>query len=146
MNSPRNLFSAKDKETLIQAIKEAEKRSSAEIRIHIENHCSGAVLDRATAVFHKLDMHKTELRNGVLIYLALKDRQTAIIGDQGINAMVSRDFWKNCYDSMAKHFAEGDFVGGIVSAIKNFQDDLGKLFPHQPDDVNELSDEISFGN
>ena len=146
MSSPKKLFSEKDKETLIQAIKEAEKRSSAEIRIHIENHCSGAVLDRATAVFHKLEMHKTELRNGVLIYLALKDRQTAIIGDMGINALVPKEFWQNCYDTMAAHFSQGDFVGGIVSAIENFQDDLGKLFPHQPDDVNELSDEISFGN
>ena len=146
MNSPKKLFSEKDKETLIQAIKEAEKRSSAEIRIHIENHCSGAVLDRATAVFHKLEMHKTELRNGVLIYLALKDRQTAIIGDMGINALVPKEFWQNCYDTMAAHFSQSDFVGGIVSAIENFQDDLGKLFPHQPDDVNELSDEISFGN
>jgi uncharacterized membrane protein len=146
MSNPRNLFSDNEKNILIQAIKEAENRSSAEIRIHIENHCRGAVLDRATEVFQQLEMDKTVLRNGVLIYLAIKDRQVAIIGDQGINAFVEKDFWQQCYNVMVDHFTQNDFVGGIKAAIESFRDDLGKLFPHQPDDVNELNDDISWGN
>ena len=146
MSNLKKLFSEQDKNILIQAIKDAENRSSAEIRIHLESHCKGNVLDRAAKVFAQLGMHKTALRTGVLIYLAINDRKVAIIGDQGINALVAKDFWTECYEIMAKHFAEGDFVGGIKIAIEHFSDDLGKLFPHQPDDVNELNDDISFGD
>jgi uncharacterized membrane protein len=76
-----------------EAIKNAEIRTSGEIRVHLEANCQGNVLDRAADVFEKLEMHKTKLRNGVLFYLAYEDRKFAILGDAGINSNVSENFW-----------------------------------------------------
>ena len=90
-------------------------------------------------------MDRTELRNGVLIYVAVKDRKTAIIGDQGINQYVHREFWDTCYRTMSSHFTIGDFSGGLCAAIGLLPRELCEHFPHQSDDVNELPDEISFG-
>ena len=110
MPGASKLLDRQAQEQVVEAIREAERATSAEIRVHIENHCRGDVLDRATEVFSELKMDRTELRNGVLIYVAVKDRKTAIIGDSGINRYVRREFWDTCYRAMSGHFAAGDFV------------------------------------
>ncbi len=145
MPSASKLLTAQEQTLVVEAIRAAEKATSAEIRVHIENHCKGDVLDRAAEVFSYLKMDRTELRNGVLIYVAVKDRKTAIIGDQGINRYVHREFWNICYKALSSHFASGDFAGGLCAAIKLLPDELREHFPHQSNDVNELPDEISFG-
>jgi uncharacterized membrane protein len=91
-------------------------------------------------------MHKTKLRNGVLFYLAVKDRKFAILGDAGINAKVPEGFWDNIKDTMLNHFKNGEFARGLSEGIKMTGEQLKKHFPWKSDDVNELSDEISFGN
>jgi uncharacterized membrane protein len=90
-------------------------------------------------------MEKTELRNGVLFYLAVKSRKFAIIGDKGINAEVPENFWDEIKSNMEKLFKEGKFVEGLVQGIEETGKQLKKHFPHHLDDINELSDEISFG-
>lgn len=145
MASASKLFTPEQQAQIVAAIQSAERCSSAEIRVHIENHCKGDVLDRAVDVFAELKMNQTELRNGVLIYVAVKDRKTAIIGDVNINKCVKRDFWQQCYAAMKECFAASDFTSGICSAIGLLETELQGHFPYQSDDVNELSDEISFG-
>lgn len=145
MASASKLFSEQQRDQIVAAIKSAESRSSAEIRVHIENNCKEDVLDRAVEVFAELKMDQTELRNGVLIYIAVKDHKTAIIGDQSINSHVKREFWQECYAAMKGHFAAGEFTEGICEAIRRLEAELEEHFPHQSDDVNELSDDISFG-
>ena len=86
----RDFLSEKDKADILVAISDAEAQTSGEIRLHVESRCKGDVLDRAATVFETLAMHKTELRNGVLFYLATQDRQFAILGDGGINAAVPK--------------------------------------------------------
>ena len=140
-----NFFSAKEKEEIKAAIKEAEKDTSGEIRVHIDNHCKEDVLDRAAWWFGKLDMHKTEKRNGVLFYLAVKDHKFAILGDAGINAVTPDDFWDKIKEKMLEHFSEGEFAEGLSTGIRLAGKELQSHFPYQKDDVNELSDEISFG-
>ena len=142
--SARTFFSKKQQQDIITAIKEAESNTSGEIRVHIENHSNGAVLDRAAFIFKELKMEDTAARNGVLIYIALKDKQFAIIGDEGINKMVEKDFWNDVKDEMAEFFKSGNFTEGVVKGILRSGEKLKKYFPHQDDDVNELSDEISF--
>ena len=97
---PSDFFTPAQKTAMVAAIRQAEKDTSGEIRIHFENHCRKNVLDRAAQVFADLKMHKTALRNGVLIYVALEDKQLAILGDAGINAKVPDHFWddKKQYD------------------------------------------------
>jgi uncharacterized membrane protein len=140
-----NFFNKEEKALLKEAIAQAELNTSGEIRLHVENHCKGDVLDCAAAWFDKLKMQKTELRNGVLFYIAVKDRQFAIIGDAGINAVTPDGFWDNIKEEMLQHFKENRFADGLVKGIRMAGEQLKKKFPYQSDDINELSDEISFG-
>ena len=90
-------------------------------------------------------MHQTELRNGVLIYLAVEDRQLAILGDAGINLKVPKGFWDDTRDVMINEFKQGNFAKGLSDGIIKAGEQLREHFPYQSDDVNELSDDISFG-
>jgi len=143
--SVRNFFTKSEKEDIILAIKNAELDTSGEIRVHVELTCKGDVKDRAAYLFEKLEMHKTEQRNGVLFYLAVKNRKFAIMGDVGINEVVPDNFWDDIRDHMLNHFRENNFVDGLVEGITMAGQQLKKHFPYQTDDVNELPDEISFG-
>ncbi len=140
-----NFFTETEKQQIVAAIKEAEQNTSGEIRLHVESKCKGDVLDNAAFWFAKLNMHKTESRNGVLIYLAITDRKFAIIGDVGINSKVENDFWACIEKVMATYFKEEKFVDGLSESIKKTGEKLKKYFPYQQNDENELSDEISFG-
>jgi len=115
--SAKKFFTTEEKESIENAIREAELNTSGEIRVHIENKFKGDVLDRAAYIFNKLGMKKTELRNGVLFYLAIKNRQFAIIGDAGINAVVPENFWENIKELLADHFKEGKFAEGLSKGI-----------------------------
>jgi uncharacterized membrane protein len=141
-----SLFSKAEQEKIEAAIKEAELNTSGEIRVHIENHCKTDVMDRASEIFAQLDMHKTQLRNGVLIYLAIKDRRYAVIGDVGINQKVDSDFWDSTKELLLEQFKIGAFTEGLRQGILKAGSVLKTHFPYQSDDVNELSDDISFGN
>ena len=140
-----NFFSKEEKDKIREAVKTAETNTSGEIRVHIDNHCKEDVLDRAAWWFGKLEMHKTEQRNGVLFYLAVKDHKFAILGDAGINAVTPEDFWDQIKEKMLEHFKAGEFTEGLSSGILLAGEALKAHFPYQDDDVNELSDEISFG-
>ena len=141
----RNYFSKQEKEDITLAIKNAELDTSGEIRVHIENTCKGDAKDQAAYLFEKLSMHKTQLRNGVLFYLAVKNRKFAILGDAGINQKVPENFWDNIRDTMFGRFKENKFADGLAEGITMAGKQLKEHFPYQTDDVNELPDEISFG-
>ena len=145
MHSAKNFFSAEQVKAIESAIKSAEENSSGEIRVHIENRCKGDELLCATKTFHKLGMHKTDLRNGVLFYLAVKDKRFAIIGDGGINAKTGPHFWDEIKAMMEGHFRKGEFAIGLENGVRLAGDALKKHFPYKKDDKNELSDDIVFG-
>lgn len=142
---PSELFNKEQKQQITNAIKTAENNTSGEIRVHIESDCKAEVLDRAAQVFASLQMHKTELRNGVLFYLALKNKKFAILGDAGINQKVPENFWDDIKDAVLDAFKNGDFASGLEKGILMAGEQLKKHFAYQQDDVNELSDDISFG-
>ncbi len=142
---PEYFFTEDDKLLITNAILEAEKNTSGEIRVHLETKCKEDVLDRAAYIFEKLKVHETKLRNGVLFYLAVDDKMFAILGDAGINQVTPEDFWDNIKAEMLSFFKEGDFSKGLVHGIQMTGEALMSYFPYQLDDVNELSDEISFG-
>jgi uncharacterized membrane protein len=129
-----------------KAIAEAEKNTSGEIRLFIEDTCKDDVLDRAAFIFKELKMHETAERNGVLFYLAMKSQKFAILGDAGINEKVGNDFWNEIKRTMHKHFSTGEFTEGLGKGIRMAGEALSKHFPYKGGgDVNELSDEIVFG-
>ena len=141
----RDFFTPEEQDDIKQAIMNAELDTSGEIRVHIENVCKGEVLDRAAYLFHKLGMTHTALRNGVLIYLAVRNRKFAVIGAQGINKVVPPDFWDATKHGMLEFFRDEKFSEGLIYATTEVGIHLKKYFPHQKDDVNELPDDISFG-
>jgi uncharacterized membrane protein len=130
---------------IVEAIRLAELQTSGEIRVHLEKSTSKVPFDRALEVFHGLEMHATEQKNGVLIYVAYQDKNFVICGDQGINDLVPADFWDSTKDLMASHFKSGDFASGLVSGIAKVGEQLKTYFPLQENDQNELSNEISKG-
>lgn len=138
-------FSPEQEKEIIAAIAAAEKQTSGEIRLHIVDSCDKDPKEQAIAVFEKLGMTETKDRNGVLLFLAMKDKKFAIIGDKGINDIVPVDFWDSVRDKMTEAFRHGDFVKGIVSGIAAAGEKLQQFFPCEEDDQNELSNDISFG-
>lgn len=137
-------FTREERDRIRDAVIAAESETSGEIRIHIESKLEGDVLDRASWIFTKIRMHKTEKRNGVLFYLAVSNRKFAIIGDSGINSLVSDDFWDSVKDLMQDKFRQGRFTDGLVEAVGLAGKKLKDHFPFTRNDVNELPDEISF--
>jgi uncharacterized membrane protein len=139
-------FLTKDEEAeIVAAIRLAEKNTSGEIRVHLEKETSIAPMQRAVEVFHELEMDATQLRNGVIIYVAVKSRQFAIYGDKGINEKVANDFWNCTKDIMLDHFINGRNKQALVDGIHNAGEQLKKHFPFESDDTDELSNEISKG-
>lgn len=145
MASAPDLFSATDRDLLKATIGDAEQLTSGEVRVYIEDECRGDVMDHAAFIFEELQMHKTELRNGVLIYLATKDKKFAIIGDAGIHAKVGDDFWKEIKEKMLVQFKQEKFVEGLKVAIMDVGNALKTHFPFSKDDSNELPNDIVFG-
>jgi uncharacterized membrane protein len=139
-----SFFTTEQQAQILTSVKEAEKETSGEIRVHIETSFTGDVLDRAAWVFNKLGMHKTADRNGVLFYLAVNDKKFAIIGDAGINAKVPKGFWDDVSQLLQKNFRESKFAEGLSEGILLAGKHLKAHFPYSKDDINELPDEISF--
>jgi uncharacterized membrane protein len=140
-----DFFTSEQKKQITDAIKQAELNTSGEIRVHFETTCKIDVLDRAAQVFDALKMQKTALRNGVLFYLAIENKQFAILGDAGINQKVPENFWEQIKETMLTHFKTGNFAGGLEQGILMAGEQLKAHFNYQSNDKNELSDEISFG-
>ena len=137
-------FSPEGEGRIIASIREAERNTSGEIRVHLEDELKGDVLEVAARTFQRLRMHETEARNGVLIFIAPQQRKFAIIGDKGINEKVPEGFWDEERDLMLQHFKTGDFAGGVCAAILKAGEKLQAYFPYQSDDENELPDDISY--
>ncbi len=141
-----NFLSKEEEKTIISAIKEAEMNTSGEVRVHIEPKCKAEdAISRAKEVFVELGMHKTDLKNGVIIYVATKDHKLAVWGDEGIHNKVGQAFWEDEINLMKKYFQANDYESGLRDAILMVGHKLKEFFPYQKDDVNELSDDISYG-
>ena len=143
MSKTEDFLSKAEEQEIVQAIVEAEKNTSGEIRVHIEEHTEKSPLERAQEVFFELKMDETQDRNGVLFYVCVSDKKFAILGDRGINEAVESDFWDCTKDTVIANFKEGNFKKGLVEGILRAGERLKKYFPFQSDDTNELSNEIS---
>lgn len=139
-----DFLTVEQQETVVSAVRLAEKGTSGEIRIHIDSDCAGDPLKRAEDVFVRLGMNRTRLRNGVLIYLACNTKVFAVIGDKGINDCVPENFWNDVISVMREYFRQGMFAEGLSEAVLKAGEKLKAYFPYQSDDVNEQPDDISF--
>lgn len=145
MSKVEEFLTPDEEKQVVEAIRTAEKNTSGEIRVHIEKTSKLDVYERALEVFHMLKMDNTKLQNGVLIYVAVEDRNFVIFGDEGINNVIDDDFWESTKNIMQGHFKRGHFKQGLVDGILKAGKQLETYFPWQTDDTNELPDDISKG-
>ncbi|RNC92703.1 MAG: TPM domain-containing protein [Allomuricauda sp.] len=145
MSKVEEFLTAAEEQAIVDAILQAEKNTSGEIRVHIEATAKIDHFSRAQQVFHFLKMDNTKDANGVLIYVAVTDKKFVIYGDQGIDKVVPKGFWNTTRDLMASYFAKGDYKNGIIEGVLKAGKELQAHFPWDHGDVNELSDAISKG-
>lgn len=145
MSKVEDFLTQAEEQEIVEAIRIAETNTSGEIRVHLEKTTQLDPYDRALEVFNELKMDETQLKNGVLIYLAVADKTFVICGDQGINDIVTSNFWDSTRDIMVAHFKNGNFKQGLIDGILRAGEELKKHFPWSEDDTNELSNEISKG-
>jgi uncharacterized membrane protein len=122
MSTIEDFISEEEEQEIVDAIREAEKHTSGEIRIHIERTSPHDAIDRAAEVFHLLKMDNTKAQK-----------------------VVPDGFWDSTRDVMQAHFKQGEFKQGIIEGILKAGEQLQKYFPWQKDDQNELPDDISKG-
>jgi len=135
-----------DQERIRQAIAEAERRTSGEIRVSISRFFWGPVRPVAERAFRRLKMNETRDRNGVLFFVVPARRRFVVLGDEGIHTHVGADFWTETAAALSARFKKSEFTEGLVEGIRAAGECLAAHFPYdEASDVNELSDEIDFG-
>jgi uncharacterized membrane protein len=143
----KEFFKAEEKQSIVEAIRSSEKRTSGEIRVFVESRCRYVdAIDRAAEIFFNLEMQKTDDRNAVLVYVALKDRQLALFGDENIHKKVGNEYWNNTAIKILSSFNNEDYAAGIRQSVIDIGEALHYYFPYDNDsDKNELPDDIVFG-
>ncbi|MGW9684025.1 TPM domain-containing protein [Flagellimonas sp. 2504JD1-5] len=145
MSQVEEFLTANEEQEIVNAILEAEKSTSGEIRVHIEASAKMDHFSRAQQIFHFLKMDNTKDENGVLLYVAVDDKKFVIYGDSGIDRAVPKGFWDTTKDVISSHFKQGNFKQGIVEGVSMAGKELKAHFPWDHMDTNELSDAISKG-
>jgi uncharacterized membrane protein len=146
-NKPKEFFNTEEKQLILEAIRTAEMQTSGEIRLFIESKCRFVdPLDRAREIFFDLGMNQTLQKNATLIYVAVKDHQAAILGDEGIHEKVGIQFWEEEVNKMLVHFSHDHLATGISTVVFDIGEVLKQHFPYESaTDKNELPDDIVFG-
>ena len=139
---PNRFLDPAEADDLACAVREAESRTSAEIRVVLVRHCWGDLRRKAIRTFRKLELDRTVQRNCVMIMLVLANHEFLIYGDRGIHEQVGQGFWDETRDLMARHFADGEFGEGLCAAVRQVGEKLAALYPWREDDVNEIPDEF----
>jgi len=143
----KEFFTDEEKQSIIDAVRNAEQRTSGEVRVFVESRCRYVnAIDRAVEIFENLQMQKTELRNATLVYVAVKDKQLAVFGDEGIHQKVGDEYWANEVVKMIHAFNRDNIAEGISRCVLNIGEALATHFPYdRSTDKNELPDDIVFG-
>ena len=143
----KEFFTDEEKQSIIDAVRNAEQRTSGEVRVFVESRCRYVnAIDRAVEIFENLQMQKTALRNATLVYVATKDKQLAVFGDEGIHQKVGNEYWANEVMKMIHAFNRDNIAEGISRCVLNIGEALATHFPYDKStDKNELPDDIVFG-
>jgi uncharacterized membrane protein len=140
------LLRAIDSRRIEEAIRQAERRTSGEIRVSVSRYFWGDVRRVADRAFARLGMASTRHRNGILFFIVPARRRFVVVGDEGIHARVGQEFWERVAAAVSEHLRHGDFTLGLVHGIETVGEQLARHFPFDPaTDTNELSDAIDFG-
>ncbi len=142
----RSVLSEQDFNEIDGAIKKFENQTSGELVVSFQMISKGDPYRAARKLFNKLGLYNTKLRNAVLVVIYIDSRKFAVLGDWGIDHKVSIDFWDSTVETMRAHFSEDRLKEGLVEGINILGGELVRYFPNAPDDVDELSDDLHFGD
>lgn len=142
---PKLFFSKDELHRIGEAIAAVEKKTSAEIRIRMETKCDREPLERARILMNELGMTKTKGHTGVLVYMSLEDHRFAIFGDEGIHKVIKDEGWGVLSNQLAEYFRKGQFCEGLIEIIYKIGEILAKPFPPAAENIDELTNEPSFG-
>lgn len=140
---PKKFFSPEEQRQIVHEIIQAEKKTTAEIRVHLDRHAGKDVMKKAEEIFFRLGMNQTKHRNGILIYLATDQRKFAVLGDEGIHRLVPEGYWEGLKDEMQQFFKESRYGEGLCLGIRRMGDKLENHFPAERGEPNELPNEVS---
>ena len=141
----RKLLKSIDTEKIRDAIRDAERKTSGEIRVSIAPFFYGKVRPVAEKAFLRLRMTNTRQRNGILFFIVPARRRFVVLGDEGIHAKVGQEFWESVAKAMSEKFQKGEFTEGIIQGVQDVGEHLAAHFPFDPlTDVNELPDDVDF--
>lgn len=143
MSLTEEFLTQAEEQIVVEAIVAAEKQTSGEIRVHIEEHSDVEVMQRAQQIFYQLEMQKTSASNGVLFYVGVRDRSFAIMGDSGIDAVVPTDFWESTKEIIIQHFKNKQFCKGLQEGVLRAGEQLKQFFPVTDENPDELPNEIT---
>jgi uncharacterized membrane protein len=142
----REFLTKLEHDRIVQAIREAEMKTSGEIRVLIQRgKLKSDPLVAAQRKFHRLGMHKTHQRNAVLIFVAPRAHKFAIVGDRAIHEKCGDEFWQQTVDKMRMHFQTEKFTHALVEVISEIGKVLAAHFPKASSNTNELPDAIAEG-
>jgi uncharacterized membrane protein len=143
----KDFFTLQERNQIVDAIRNAEQRTSGEVRVFVESRCKYVdAIDRAVEVFFDLGMNKTDDRNGTIVYVAVKDKQAAVFGDQGIYQKLGQKYWEEEVNKMMVCFKKSNLADGIAECVTDIGEALYQNFPYDhKTDKNELPDDIVFG-
>jgi uncharacterized membrane protein len=139
---PKDFLKQLQHDEIVAAIRDAEKKTSGEIRVFISHKKVAGPVETAQREFERLGMTKTRERNGVLIFVAPRSRSFAVIGDEAVHRKCGDTFWQELAAEMTGHFKRSDFTQGIVHGVRKAGELLAQHFPCGPDDRNELPDAV----
>lgn len=141
--SPKKIFTKEEREKILQAIKEVEKKTTGEIAVHLVRKVRGDIFERGREAFSRLGLYRTSRRNAVLFFISTAQRKFAILADEGINKTVPENFWKEITLEMEENFRKGNFAEGLLKAIKLTGEKLSEYYPYEKTDINEIPDRIT---
>ncbi len=144
--NPKKFLSEAESAKINSAIKDAESKTSGEIKLVMARHCWGNMKAKAAKIFKQLGLDKTKERNCVLILFIVTNREFLIHGDQGIHEKVGQRFWEDIRDKMAAAFKQDEFGEGISGGVCLIGERLSEHFPYHRDDIDEISNEIIYKN
>ena len=139
---PRKFIKRIHHDDIVAAIREAERKTSGEIRVFISHKSVEDPIATAQAEFMRLGMEKTRHRDAVLIFVAPRDHKFAVIGDAGVHSKCGDAFWRELAQAMTDYFRKSEFTKGIIHGVKKAGELLAEHFPRHPDDRNQLSDQV----
>ena len=140
---PRDFLNQLQHDAIVAAIREAERKTSGELRVFISHKRLDDPVAAAQRAFVKLGMAKTREHNGVLIFVAPRAHKFAVIGDSAVHERCGDEFWRQLAAEISGHFRQAEFSQGILHALRKAGELLAQHFPPRPGDRNELSDEVA---